>query len=158
TIALIGWLALVSFIVVALAALLIGVAGIQPAGQSMGFVEGFWDALLHALDSGTIANDVGWGFRLVMLVVTLTGVSIVAVLIGAITTGLQTKLDQLRKGRSLVLERDHTIIFNWSESIFEILSQLSIANESRVRPRIVIMADRDKVAMEAEIAAKAPDL
>jgi voltage-gated potassium channel Kch len=159
TIALIAWLALISFIVVAAAALLIALAGIQPAGdQKMGFAEGFWSALLHALDSGTIAGDAGWGFRLLMLAVTLTGVSIVAVLIGAITTGLQARLDQLRKGRSLVLETDHTIIFNWSESIFEILSQLAIANESRTRPRIVIMATRDKVEMEAEIASKAPDL
>jgi voltage-gated potassium channel Kch len=159
TIALVGWLALISFFVVMFAAALIALGGIQPAGdQKMGFLEGFWDALLHALDSGTIANDVGWGFRLVMLAVTLTGVSIVAVLIGAITTGLQTRLDELRRGRSIVLEDDHTIILNWSESIFEILSQLAIANESRKRPCIVIMADRDKLEMEAEIASKAPHL
>jgi voltage-gated potassium channel Kch len=159
TIALVGWLALISLVVVLLAAALIALAGVQPAGdQKIGFIEGFWDALLHALDSGTIAGDAGWGFRLLMLAVTLVGVSIVAVLIGAITTGLQTRLEQLRKGRSIVLEDDHTIILNWSESIFEILSQLAIANESRRRPRIVIMADRDKLEMEAEIAAKAPRL
>ena len=57
-----------------------------------------------------------------------------------------------------MLESDHTIILNWSPSIFDIISELVIANESRTRPRIVIMADRDKVEMEDEIAAKVPDL
>ena len=73
-----------------------------------------------------------------------------------INTGLEGKLDELRKGRSLVLEQDHTIIFNWSPSIFDVISELVIANESRRKPRIVVMADRDKVEMEDEIAAKVP--
>lgn len=159
TIALIGWLALVSFAIIGFAAALVAIGGIEPDGdEPMDFVEAFWASLLRTLDPGTMADDQGWGFRIVMLAVTLTGVSIVAVLIGIISTGIQAKLDQLRKGRSLVLEDDHTIIFNWSEAIFEILSQLAIANESRFRPRIVVMADRDKVEMEEEIAAKVPKL
>jgi voltage-gated potassium channel Kch len=156
-IALIGWLGLVTFAVIGLAATLITVGGIEPAGdQPMDFVEAFWASLLRTLDPGTMSGDQGWGFRLVMLAVTLTGVSIVAVLIGIITTGLQARLDHLRKGRSLVLEEGHTIIFNWSDSIFEIIAQLAIANASRFRPRIVIMADGDKVEMEEEIASKVP--
>ncbi|MET0362829.1 MAG: hypothetical protein ABW048_13865, partial [Sphingobium sp.] len=55
-------------------------------------------------------------------------------------------------------ENDHTIIFNWSSSIFDIISELIIANESRKNPRIVIMSDRDKVEMEDEIAAKIADM
>ena len=46
------------------------------------------------------------------------------------------------------------MILNWSSSIFDVLSELAIANQSRKNPRIVIMADRDKVEMEDEIAAK----
>jgi ion channel POLLUX/CASTOR len=159
TIALIGWLAMITLVLIAFAAALVAIGGISPEGdESMGFIEAFWASLLRTLDPGTMGDDQGWGFRLVMLAVTLTGVSIVAVLIGVITTGIRSKLDQLRKGRSLVLEDDHTIIFNWSEAIFEILSQLAIANESRFRPRIVVMADRDKVEMEEAIAANVPNL
>ncbi|MGI8704643.1 MAG: CASTOR/POLLUX-related putative ion channel [Sphingomicrobium sp.] len=159
TIALIGWLALVALVLVSVAAALVAIAGVEPTGEEpLDFVEAFWASLMRTLDPGTMGDDQGWDFRLVMLAVTLTGVSIVAVLIGLITTGIEGKLDQLRKGRSLVLEEDHTIIFNWSEAIFEIVSQLATANESRFRPRIVIMADRDKVEMEEEIAAKVPKL
>ena len=158
TIAMIAWLFLLSIAVVALAAALIAIAGIQPAdGERMTFVEGFWQSLMRTLDPGTMGDDQGWPFRLLMLAVTLTGVFIVATLVGVIITGLVGKLEQLRKGRSLVLEENHTIVFNWSETIFDVISQLVIANESRWRPSIVIMADRDKVEMEDEIAAQVRD-
>lgn len=159
TVAMIVWLFVVSAGIVFVAAVLVAIGGVQPAGgqQRMGFIEAFWQSLLRAIDTGTMAGDQGWGFRLLMLAVTIAGVFIVASLIGIILTGLHKRLDTLRKGRSLVLEQDHTIIFNWSETIFDVVSQLVIANESRRRPRIVIMADRDKAEMEDEIAAKVPD-
>ena len=93
-----------------------------------------------------------------MLAVTLGGIFIVSALIGVLSAGVDSKLDELRKGRSRVLESDHTIILNWSPSIFDIISELVVANASRKRPRIVIMANNDKVEMEDEIAAKVPAL
>jgi voltage-gated potassium channel Kch len=99
--------------------------------------------------------DTGWAFRVVMLAVTIAGIFVVSTLIGVLSSGIEGKLDQLRKGRSKVLENGHTIILNWSASIFDIVSELAIANQSRRRPRVVIMADRDKVEMEDEIAQKA---
>lgn len=159
TIALIGWLALVSLGIVLFAAGFVTATRIAPTGSGpLDFVESLWVSLMRALDPGNVGGDQGWAFRLVSLVVTLAGIFIVSALIGIISTGFQAKLDQLRKGRSLVLEQDHTIILNWSEAIFDVIAQLVIANESRVRPRIVIMADRDKVGMEDEIAARGLDL
>jgi voltage-gated potassium channel Kch len=110
------------------------------------------------MDAGTIGGDTGWDFRLVMLIVTIAGIFVFSTLIGILNTGLENKLEELRKGRSMVLEQDHTIIFNWSPSIFDVISELVIANESRRRPRIVVMAPRDKVEMEDEIASKIEDL
>jgi voltage-gated potassium channel Kch len=157
TIALIGWLGLVSLAIIAFAGVVVAVLSIAPAGsEPLGFVEGTWASLMRTLDSGTMGGDEGWGFRSIMLLVTLAGIFVVSALIGVLSTGLEGKLDELRKGRSIVLESDHTIIFNWSDSIFDIISELVIANESRKRPRIVIMSDRDKVEMEDEISAKVP--
>ena len=154
-IALIGWLALVSVLTLALVGVFLAVTRISPQGEGpMSFIEGFWSALMRTLDSGTMGGDAGWGFRLVMLLVTIFGMLVVAALIGVVSAGLDSKLDELRKGRSQVLESDHTIILNWSASIFDILSELVIANASRKRPRIVIMANKDKIEMEDEIADK----
>jgi voltage-gated potassium channel Kch len=158
-IALIGWLAVISLILILIAGAVITILGIAPEGGGpLAFGEAVWESLMRTLDSGTMGGDAGWAFRWIMLAVTLGGIFVVSALIGVLSSGLEGKLDELRKGRSIVLERDHTIILNWSASIFDIISELTIANQSRRRPRIVIMADKDKVEMEDEIASKVPNL
>jgi voltage-gated potassium channel Kch len=158
-IALIGWLAVVSLLIIIIAGAFLAITGITPEGGSpLSFLEAFWEALMRTLDSGTMGGDVGWAFRVVMLAVTLGGIFIVSALIGVLSAGVDSKLDELRKGRSRVLESNHTIILNWSPSIFDIISELTVANASRKRPRIVIMANNDKVEMEDAIAAKVPTL
>ncbi|WP_240231770.1 CASTOR/POLLUX-related putative ion channel [Devosia lacusdianchii] len=158
-IALIGWLAVLSLIVIIFAGAVIALLRITPeGGEALGFVEAMWASLMRTLDAGTMGGDAGWAFRIVMLAVTIGGIFIVSTLIGVLSSGIEAKLDELRKGRSTVLEEDHTIILNWSPSIFDIIAELVVANKSRRRPRIVVMADRDKVAMEDEIAAKVRQL
>jgi ion channel POLLUX/CASTOR len=112
---------------------------------------------MRTLDAGNLSGDEGWSLRLPMLLVTLGGIFIVSMLIGTITSGLESKLDELRKGRSRVIETKHTLILGWSSKVFSIIGELIIANQNQKRPRIVILADRDKVEMEDEIRAKFPD-
>ena len=158
-IALIGWLGIACFLIILAAATFITVIGITPAGSDgISFMEAFWESLMRTFDPGTMGGDQGWGFRGVSLVVTLAGIFVFSALIGVLNSGLESKLDDLRKGRSRVLEVDQTIILNWSPSIFDIISELVIANASRKRPSIVIMATKDKVEMEDEIKAKVPEL
>lgn len=158
-IALIGWLGLISLAIITVAGAVVSFFSIVPEGdEDISFIEGFWASLMRTLDSGTMGGDAGWGFRIVMLLVTLAGIFIVSALIGVLSTGLDSKLEELSKGKSKVLEKDHTIIFNWSESIYDVIREIVIANESRRKPSIVIMADMDKVAMEAKIADKIKDL
>lgn len=158
-IALIGWLTVISLVVIIIAGLFLAVTGIaQEGSESVSFIEGAWESLMRTMDAGAMGGDVGWGFRGVSLVVTVAGIFVFSALIGVLSSGLDEKLDELRKGRSHVLEKDHTIIFNWSSSIFDVISELVIANQSRRNPRIVIMASKDKVEMEDEIADKIADL
>ena len=154
-IAIIGWLALVSAAVVLVASLLLMLFGVAPEGA--GPVEGLWLSLMHALDTGTLAGDQGWGLRAVMLLVTICGLFVVSILIGTITSGLESQLTELRKGRSRVIESNHTLILGWSSKVYSIIGELLIANSNQKDPRIVILADRDKVEMEDDIKAKFPD-
>lgn len=154
-IALIFWLAVISFIVIALAAALLHFGRItQDNGEVLSFGEAFWESLVRTLDSGTFGGDTGWKFRLVMLGVTIGGVLFVSALIGIINNGLERKMDQLRRGRSIVLERNHTLILGWSPKIFTIISELAIANENQPKPRLVILADKDVADMQDEVEAK----
>src|SRR5687768_12357630 len=92
TIAIIGWLALISLSIVVLAAIVLALLGVgaDPGdpGSRLGLVEGGWQSLMRALDPGTMSGDEGWTLRIMMLLVTLGGIFIVSMLIGTITSGL----------------------------------------------------------------------
>jgi voltage-gated potassium channel Kch len=155
TAALIGGLALLSLVVIAIAGTVVSLGGtaLAPEGSTspMSFIEAAWESLMRTFDAGTMGGDAGWGFRLVMLFVTIGGIFVVSTLIGVLTTGVEGKLEELRKGRSRVLESGHTLILGWSPQVFTILSELMIANENQRNARIVILADKDKVEMEDEV-------
>src|SRR5688500_14393775 len=158
-IALIGWLAIVSLALIFIAAIVLALTGIQPdGGEQLSFPEALWQSMMRALDAGTVGGDEGWSFRLVMFLVTVAGVFIVSSLIGVLTSGLESKMEELRKGRSFVIEQNHTLILGWSSAIFTIISELAVANANQKNPRIVVMADKDKVEMEEEIRSKVGSL
>jgi len=140
-----------SALIIFVAAALVKLTNSAPNGES--FLEVAWMSLLRTLDSGTMGGDSGSPFfLLMMLVVTFGGVFVVSALIGIINNGLEDKMDELRKGRSQVLENDHTLILGWTPQIFTVISELVLANESRKSGAvIVILADHDKVEMEDEI-------
>jgi len=161
TIALIVALFLISLLFILIVSLFVLVSGTlreHSITQAFDLPELMWRSLLRTLDPGTMGSDTGSvPFVLAMLTVTLGGIFIVATLIGIISTGLQGKLDELRKGRSRVLERDHTVILGWSAQVFAIMSEIVIANANKRGQCIVVLADLDKIEMEDAIKLRVPD-
>ncbi len=156
--ALITALGAVSFLLILISAGLVCITGWAPDEVAkLGFSEAFWASLMRTLDPGTMGGDTGWGFRIIMFGVTLGGIFVISTLIGVLNNALETKLDQLRKGRSCVIEEDHTLILGWSPQIFTILKELIIANENRENACIVILGEPDKIQMEDEIREKITD-
>ena len=152
--ALIGWLFVVVVVLVFTSSIFIYATGLAPEveGRRPGFLETLWFNLMQTIDPGNVGGDQGsWPFLLSMLAVTATGILVFSTLIGVIFTGIDNKLAELRKGRSFVLEREHTIIFGWSSEIFSVVAELVAANESRARTCIAILAPKDRVEMEDEI-------
>ncbi|MPM01810.1 hypothetical protein SDC9_48050 [bioreactor metagenome] len=156
--AVIVWLAIATLLLVILAAGFIAAFGITPEDtDEMSFIEAFWQSLMRTLDAGTMGGGAGWGFRVVMLIVTIGGVFIVSALIGIISAGFDQKLNELRKGRSKVLESGHTLILGWSPKIFTIISEIAIANQNQRNPHIVVMSEEDKSEMEDQIKSLVPE-
>lgn len=144
---LICWLGLVAIFVILTTALLVWIIGI---GTQTNLVEQVWEFLILMLEPDAITFG-HWAFRLATLIIVFTSIFVLSTLIGVITTGIDIKLQELRKGRSKVLEKNHTVILGWSSQIFTVISELVVANENQKNPCIVILADRDKVQMEDEI-------
>lgn len=158
TIALIGWLFIVAVVMIVVTSVVVIIAGLTPLtedGSPLSFGEVIWMSLMRTMDSGAVAGDTGsWSFRLSMLAITMGGIFVVSILIGILTSGIEGKLDELRKGRSFVVEENHTVILGWSSQIFTIISELVVANANQSHSCIAILADKDKVEMEDEIQAK----
>jgi voltage-gated potassium channel Kch len=151
--AMIGMLFVFSLIIVMIAGAIISAANFvqEGAAERLSFGEAMWESLMRTLDSGTMGGDTGTGFRAVMLFVTLGGIFVVSALIGVLNNAIEAQMERLRKGRSLVLETNHTLILGWSAQIFTVLNELMISNENQPHARIVILAEKDKVEMEDEI-------
>ncbi|MEK8169356.1 hypothetical protein NKH77_04785 [Streptomyces sp. M19] len=117
-----------------------------------------WMSLLRTLDPGTMGGDTGRPvFLLLMLTVTVGGIFIVSALIGVMTTGLEARIQELRKGKSRLIEHGHTVVLGWSEQVFTVIAELVEANQSERRSCVVILAERDKAAMDDEIRRRIPD-
>jgi voltage-gated potassium channel Kch len=130
-----------------------------PAGEGeLTFLQLAYRTLLHTIDPAAILEDRGSGyFVFAMLLTTVAGIFIVSTLIGVISSGIDRQVAHLRRGRSLVLERDHTLILGWSAQIFPVVQQLVEANQGR-RPRpVVVLAPRDKVAMDEDLRSQVRD-
>ncbi len=158
TAALIGWLALVSLVLIVVVSALTMWLTPDEALRHDGWPGVLWLSLMHALSPGKIAGDAGTApFLAIMLGASLGGIFIVSILVGVLSAGLRGKIEELRKGRSRVIESGHTVILGWSEQLYTIVSELTKAHASQHGSVIAILADRDKPAMEDAIRARVGD-
>lgn len=159
-VAVIRWLAIVSVVSVVILGgiiLLLGITGsAEPDAEPLGFIEGTWKSLMATLDPGTMGGDEGWDFRIVRFIATLIGIFLISILIGSIASGIDQKIEELKRGRSRVIDGNHTLILGWSEKIFTIIKELVEANANQKRPCIVILSEKDKVEAEEEIKSRVP--
>lgn len=115
-----------------------------------------WDSLLRAFDLASVIDDTrlhdgGAVFIAAMFIVSLVGIFVVAVLIGLVTTGMEQRLRDLRRGRSRVIESGHTLILGWSPHASTVVRELVLANANQPRSGIVILADQDPLELRDEI-------
>jgi voltage-gated potassium channel Kch len=155
--AMILFLGITSISIIILASVIAVVFNISPQDSApLNFFEAFWASLMRTLDAGNLSGDEGWNFRILMLFVTIGGIFIISALIGVISTGLFNKLENLQRGRSFVVEENHTVILGWNDKVFTIIRELCIANQNMKDSCIVVMGEEDKVSMVEAIKEKIP--
>ena len=153
--ALIMWLGILSLVIISLVAIASSLLKVTPEGEApLSFMEAFWRSLMRTLDAGTMGGDAGWGYRIAMFVVTIGGVFVISTLIGILTSAVEGKLDDLRKGRSRLLEENHTVILGWTEQIFTIIPEIVEANSNQKSSCIAILSEHDKVEMDEALKGR----
>lgn len=156
TIAQVVLLAAISLVFLLITAFLLVILGIGPEGaEAPGPGRALWMAAMHTIDSGSVAGDAGSPlFLAVMLFATLGGIFVLSALIGILNAGIEAIIESLRKGRSLVVEKDHTVILGFTPKIHTLLNELAEANSNKPGACVVVLADRDKVEMDEEIRGR----
>ena len=152
------WLGVLTALFVIVVAGIIQITGIGPSDSSTSLTEGVWLAITRSLDPGTFSGDEGDKFRLGMLVVTLIGIFLGATIIGIISSGIDTRLETLRRGRSAVVEVGHTLIIGRSDKLSVVISELVEANRSERGRAIVVLTADDPVEVTDEIRRDVKDL
>jgi len=139
-------------IITAIAVMAFGVAPVDEAGTPDSFGRLVWKSLMHALDAGAVGGDAGsWTFLFVMLGVTIGGIFVLSALIGILNNGFSALVENLRRGRSQVIEEGHTVILGWSPKIDTLLGELATANSNQRNACVVILAQQDKVSMDEHV-------
>ena len=151
--ALLSWLGIITIGFIALASIFVKVT---VEGKKLSLINIIWISLTRVLDPGVIGGDTGsWPYLVVMLFITMVGVFIFSTLIGIVTTSINNSIQSLRKGRSKIFEKNHTLILGWGEKVIAIVTELVIAfNQYQSEYSIVILGDEDKVKMEDKIRDK----
>ena len=152
------WLGILTALFVILVAVIIQITGIGPSDSSTSLTEGVWLAITRSLDPGTFSGDEGDKFRFGMLAVTLIGIFLGATIIGIISSGIDTRLETLRRGRSAVVEVGHTLIIGRSDKLSVVISELVEANRSERGRAIVVLTADDPVEVTDEIRRDVKDL
>lgn len=125
-----------------------------PLEMQGGFFDKMWWNFMRVIDPGTITGDEGFLIRMMSLFSTVGGILIFSILIGFLSSKIVEKLDELKKGRTKVIEENHTVILGWSPKVFTIISELIRANENKGKSTIVIMAEEKASEMYDELKAQ----
>jgi voltage-gated potassium channel Kch len=161
TAGLIGWLAVTSaalIVTITIGLSLVEGHAVRPDGSPPPTpLQLLWQTFVTTFSLAVPLDESAVPVLALWFVLALGGIFVVSALVGLLTSGLHRKLDQLRKGRSPVIEKDHTVILGWSDQVYTLVSELVEANRSRRRATIVILAEQDKITMEDRLQHRIPN-
>ncbi len=154
-----GTIAMILLLAAATAIVVLLIGGIAALAFGGGLGSQAWISLMHALDAGTLAGDStgNIGFIVLMSIITLFGLFVTSILIGIITTGFEGRLNELKKGRSKVIDEGQTVIIGFNDNLYILLDALIEANSNHKHQCIVVAGTEDVETMDSEIKTHIAD-
>ena len=152
------WLGAITAILVLIVSVVTWLLKLGPSDEPTSFLESIWLAAGRYLDAGTFTGDQASGYRVFSVLITLVGIFIGAAIIGLISSGLDTRLQELRRGKSDVIEGGHTLIIGRNAKLPSIISELVEANRSNQSHVIVILSPDDVVEVTDALTRDVADM
>lgn len=122
--------------------------GLFPNENIENYSELPWDVFGQLIGLRDAADEANLATKLVGVVTIFLGLVLFYSLVAFITQEFESRLHLLRKGKSLVVEENHTLILGFTDRIIDIIRELVVANESEPDAVIVILSQEDKEAMD----------
>ena len=111
----------------------------------------FWDSIATVINAWMPSYEDGEiGYLILMAIVAIAGVLFTSVLIGIVTSSIEEKINDLKRGNSRVLESDHIIVLGFYPGEYTLLRQLVLA-AGEDRACIVVADDLEREEMEQAI-------
>jgi hypothetical protein len=110
--------------------------------------QGMWFALTRFMDAGAMVGDEGRARRLLAIGVTTSGILVVSFLTGAFASKLGERIQELRSGRSPIMESDHLLILGFDAKVPLIVRELA---RSKQRVTVVVLAQEEKTMLDARL-------
>ena len=141
-------LIIASVLLAVLMGLVIIVCGFSDEGEGGAVI---WDSIATVINAWMPSFEDGSpGYLIVMSVTAIAGVLFTSVLIGIITSAIEEKIDNLKRGNSAVLEQDHTVVLGFHPGEYSLLQQLILAAADE-EACVVVAEDMDRQEMEDDI-------
>ncbi len=137
TIALIRLLAIVTVVAIAVITLALVTFGYSDARFGADII---WDSFATIMNAWMPSYDDGegrMGYLIVMAVGAIIGILITSVLIGIISTAMEQHIDELKDGKSKVLEKDHIVILGFIPGDYTLIKQVVLAAGSKKRTIVI---------------------
>ncbi|MBQ1467620.1 MAG: hypothetical protein IIZ27_04010 [Solobacterium sp.] len=118
----------------------------------------FWDTLITMFNAWFPSFEDGYvseetfsaGYLILNVIAAIVGLLLTSVLIGIITSAIEEKIMSLRKGTSIVLEENHTIVLGFYPGEYTLINQLILAAAGKPCT-IVVAEDMEKDELEQYI-------
>lgn len=145
------WLIAISILVAVIVTAVLYVFNLGPEGQSFSFEDGLGQALNNAFNPDNFSDSPNVGHRIGMTLLTIMGIFVAAAVVGTIAAALDSRIEDLRRGRSRVLERGHALIIGDTSQLPIVVRELVEANVSRRGRAIVVLTTEDTVETRERI-------
>ena len=144
-------LIIVTLVFAVLMGLLIYKYGNMGDGNMGDAVSSIWESITTIIDPEMPEYDAENPIHLVLMsIIAIAGVLFASVLIGIITSAIEEKIDSLKRGNSLVLEKGHIVVLGFCPGEYTLLHQLILASAGK--PTCIVVAeDMDREDMEQSI-------
>lgn len=145
------------FVVMAVLRLVGGL--VFPDQTAAGFLDGLWRTFVEIADAGNIGEDADAPYlsKAVGIATIFVGMVLFSSMVAFITAQFEAKMEDLRRGRSDVIESGHSLILGFGDRLLDIVREIIVANESEKDAVVVILADKDKQEMDEHLGERIPE-